>query len=113
MRKGGFIIPARKYKKKLTIENLIFLHLLDNNDQSKYIVNELITEKGIQKELDCSLSYVSRILKKLEEEGYVYRRLMRIENKKQKQKAVYLTDEGLKLAEKIREKNSEWIEKRK
>ena len=97
----------------MTIEDLIFLHLLDNNKQNKYIVTELITEKGIQSEINCSLCYISRILKKMEEEGYVYRRLIRIENKKRKQKAVFMTGEGLKLAKIISEKNLKWIEKRK
>ena len=73
----------------MTIENLIILHLLDNNDQGKYIVTELITEKGIQSEMNCSLSYVSQILKKIEEEGYVYRKLMRIENQKRKHPAFF------------------------
>lgn len=61
--------------------------------------------------INCSLCYISRILKKIEEEGYVYRRLMRIENKKRKHNAFFLTDKGFKLAEKIREKNSDRIEK--
>jgi predicted transcriptional regulator len=52
-------------------------------------------------------------LKKIEDEGHVYRRLIRIKNGKRKHKAVFLTDEGLKLAEKIREMNLDQIEKGK
>ena len=101
------IISAKKTNRNITIEDLIFLHLLNNyHDQEKYIVSELLTEKGMQNELNCSLCYISRVLKKIEKEGYVYRRLMRIEKKKRKYHAFFLTDEGLKLAKRIKEKNS-------
>jgi DNA-binding MarR family transcriptional regulator len=87
---------------------------LDNKcNHDDYIFSDSITEKGIQSLMNCSLSYISQILKKIEEEGYVYRKLVRIENKKRKQKAVFLTDEGLELAERIKQKNLEEIEKRK
>ena len=41
---------------------------------------ELKTEKGIQMVLNCDIGLISRILKKLEKEGYIYRKLMKIEN---------------------------------
>jgi DNA-binding PadR family transcriptional regulator len=81
------------------------LHLLHNNqNQEKYIVSEIITQKGIQSEINCGLGYISRILKKNEEDGYIYRTLMKIENKKRKQYAFFLTEEGLRFAEELRMK---------
>jgi len=95
----------KQYRKNFTIEELIILHL-ENNYQNpeNYFVSILLTEEGIQSEIGCSLCYISRILKKLEKEGYVYRKIMKIENTKRKHYVFFLTDKGFKLAEKIREK---------
>lgn len=89
-------------RKKLSIENLLFLHLFENHNQGKYIATEAITEKGIQKKLNCDIGLISRILKKNEEEGYIYRKMMIIENSKRKQNAFYLSDEGTERAEELR-----------
>jgi DNA-binding PadR family transcriptional regulator len=102
------IISIKKYRKHLTIEDLIFLHLLINNNQDKYIVTEMITEKGIQRELNCAIGFISRILTKNEEDGFIYRKLMKIEKIKRKRHAFYLTNEGLERAEELRKKISDW-----
>ena len=86
-------------QKNLTKEELLFLHLLKNNHlRGKYMVSELFTQQGIQSILECDLSLVSRLLKKNEEEGYIHRSLLKIENKKRRQNAYFLTDEGIKFA---------------
>jgi len=90
----------------LTIEDLFFLHLLENHNQGKYIVTEAITEKGIQKKLNCDIGLISRIIKKNEEEGYIYRKIMKIENKKRKQNAIFLSDEGIERAKELHNKTS-------
>ena len=96
------IISIKNYKKSLTKEDLIFLHLLENNsNQHRYIVSELLTQKGIQSKINCDLSLISRILKKNEKKGYIYRSLKKIKNKKRKQNAFYLSDEGMERAEEL------------
>ena len=89
----------------LTKEELLFLHLLDHNDcRGHYIVTVSITEQGIRNALDCDLSLISRIIKRNEEKGHIFRTLSKVENKKRKQNAFFLTDEGLSLAEELQKK---------
>jgi DNA-binding MarR family transcriptional regulator len=64
----------------------------------------LFRKEGIRIALDCDLSLISRLLKKNEKEGYIYRMLMKIKNKKRKQNAFFLTEKGLNLAEELHEK---------
>jgi len=88
---------------------LTFLHLLDNyHYREGPIVPKSLTQKGIQNKVNCDLSVISRILKKNEEKGYIYPVLMKIENVKRKQNAYFLSDEGLKIAENLRKKISDW-----
>jgi DNA-binding MarR family transcriptional regulator len=91
-------MSIKNHRKNLTIEDLFFLHLLENHNQSKYIATESITETGIQKKLNCDIGLISRIIKKNEEEGYIYRKVMKIKNKKRKQNAIFLSDEGMERA---------------
>ena len=96
---GGKISIKVKNITQLTKEELLFLHLLKNNHhQDRYVVSEIITEKGIHEALDCDLGLISRILKKNEEKGWIYQSLLKIENKKRKQNAFFLTKEGLEIA---------------
>jgi DNA-binding MarR family transcriptional regulator len=90
-----------KQRSNLSTEDLLYLHLFENHNQGKYIATEAITEKGIQKKLNCDIGLISRILKKNEEEGYIYRKVMKIENRKRKQNAFYLSDEGMERAEEL------------
>jgi hypothetical protein len=41
------------------------------------------------------------MLKKNEERGYIYRKLLKIENKKRKQYTFFLTAEGLRIAKEL------------
>ena len=97
---GGIkIILEKNNLENLTVEEKLLLHLLDYKDQqNKYAVSELITEEGIQRALGCDLSLISRLLMKNENEGYTYRKLLKIKNKKRKQYAFFLTDKGIELA---------------
>ncbi len=86
----------------LAKEELLFMHLLRNNHyRGHYIVPEVITEKGIKCALGCDLSLISRLLKKNEEKGYIYRVLSKVENKKRKQNAFFLTEEGVRIAREL------------
>lgn len=86
----------------MTKEELLFIHLLENNHhRNRYVVSELITEKGIRMALECDISLISRLLKKNEQQGYIYRLLSKVENKKRKQNAFFLTEKGLDLASEI------------
>jgi len=90
----------------LTKEELLFLHLLDHNDcRGHYVVSGSITEQGIRKALDCDLSLISRMLKRNEEKGYIFRILSKVENKKRKQNAFFLTEDGIKIARELTELN--------
>jgi len=101
------IISVISYPENLTIDDYILLHLFNNQQNpDSYSISELLTEEGIQKETGFSLCYISQILKRLEKEGYVYRKLMRIENKRRKHNAFFLTKKGFKIVEKIRGKKS-------
>jgi DNA-binding MarR family transcriptional regulator len=100
---GEFINTVNNHKRNLTYEKFLFLHLLRNNYiKDNYIVPESITEKGIQKVLNCNLGHISRILKKNEKKGNIYRKLLRIEYRKRKQFAFFLTPKGIKVAEKFK-----------
>ena len=84
---------------------MIFLHLLDFCQCKRdFIVPKSITQKGIQNAVNCNQSVISRILKKNEEEGNIYRVLKRIENSNRKQNAYFLSDIGIPIAEEIRRK---------
>jgi DNA-binding MarR family transcriptional regulator len=83
----------------LTKEQLLFLHLLlHNNQRDQFVVNDLITEKGIQNCLDCTLGLISRLLSENEKKGYIFRTKSKIIENRRKQNVFFLTDEGLKKA---------------
>jgi len=68
--------------KKFTIEEKIFLFLLDNNYlKEHHVIPEFLTEKGIQKVLNCDLGFISRILRKNEKDELIERKLLWIKNK--------------------------------
>ena len=103
---GGKIIHDCCNLKKFTKEQLLYLHLSDYYSQrDKPIVSELITEKGIQSVINCNLSHISRILKKNIEEENIYCKLSQIENSNRKQKAFFLSEEGLRIALALKNSN--------
>ena len=92
---------------KFSKEELLFLHLLNNiRYRNHYVVSESITEQGIRSAIDCDLSLISRILQRNEEKGYISRTLSKVESKKRKQNAFFLTDEGVRIALELKEAKS-------
>jgi hypothetical protein len=95
----GSIFTSYLSKKYFTIEEQLFVYLLQyNNLQNNYVIPDLITQQGITNALDCDRSFISRLLRKNEREGLIFRKLIKIENKKRKQNAFFLTEEGIKYA---------------
>ena len=61
----------------------------------------MITLGGIKKELDCDLGFLSRLMKKNEIDGLIFRIKVKIINKKRRQNVYFLTPKGMELANKI------------
>ena len=102
---GGLII-SNNNKEKLTKEDLLLIHLLNYNyHRDRYVVTELITEQGIQSVIACDLSLISRLLSKNEKKEYIYRKLLKIKNKKRKMCAFFLTERGEKIAKELTKLN--------
>jgi hypothetical protein len=88
---------------ELSIECRIFLHLLEKNSfKDKMIVPDELTERGISNSLNCTLGWISRILKKNEEEGIIFRTKSKIVKNKKKQNVFFLTENGVGIAKEIR-----------
>ena len=86
----------------LTKEELLFLLLRDyHRYRNNYLVPEMITLGGIKKELDCDLGFLSRLIKKNEIDGLIFRKKVKIINKKRRQNVYFLTPKGLELADRI------------
>jgi hypothetical protein len=107
-KRGGDSIASDYIGKEyFSKEEMLFLHLLNqNHNRDHYIVSESITEKGITNALECDMSLISRLLNKNEKKGYIYRMLAKVENKKRKQNAFFLTDDGIRIALELTELNS-------
>ncbi|UCH89708.1 MAG: winged helix-turn-helix transcriptional regulator [Thermoplasmata archaeon] len=87
-------------------ELLVYLSSYNNNYSDDYVVPYAVTQKGICKNINCSQGHVSRLLKKLIDEGYGIQMTRKIERKRRKQKAYFLTDKGQELALKIKKSKS-------
>jgi len=70
--------------------------------KNRPVAPEILTEQGIQKVLKCDLSLVSRILHKLEKQEYINWTLLKVENKKRKQKVPFLIEKGLEYASELK-----------
>lgn len=104
---GGKISFEHIKKENLTKEELLFLYLLKyDNQKENYLVKDSITENGIHKACNCTLGLISRILIKNEKNGYIFRKKVKIINKKNKQYAFFLTESGLNIALEIKDKIS-------
>lgn len=89
-------------KTNFTKEELLYLILRDYTKyRDEYQVPEILTLDGLSTELSCDPGFMSKILKKNLSEGLIFRKKVRIENKKRKQYAYFLTTTGLELAKKI------------
>lgn len=98
---GGYNICIDN-NRKITKEELLFLHLLNfKYNHEDYVVSDMVTESGIQGAIDCDLGYISRLLKKNEKKGFIRREKLRIKNKYHIQNAFFLTIRGERRALKI------------
>jgi hypothetical protein len=90
---------------KLTINDRILLHLLDNvQSKNKREAPFSITQKGIAEGVKIRWNHVPRAVGKLKKIGYVSEEMSHIEGKTRRQKAYFLTDSGMLFARNLREK---------
>ena len=86
----------------LTKDELVLLHILDNNNNNNhndYILPETNTVQGIQKGTKASLGYLSKILKRFEDNGLVEKKKSKIAGHKYKQYTYTLTEKGQEFTE--------------
>jgi len=95
---GGGNIPE-KHGKKLTKAEELLIHLSKfEHHKDDYFVPIQVTEEGLQRELCCSRSLISSILRNYEKVGFIYRIKSKVDRKKYKQFAFFLTKSGRKHA---------------
>ena len=96
---------GRGVKLRLTINEKILLHLLENHRaQGEREAPLSITQRGIADSVGIRWNHVPRAVNKLKKLDYVYERLSHIEGKTRRQKAYFLTDDGLLTARTLRER---------
>lgn len=96
-------------KIKLTINEKILLHLLENHRaRDEREAPQSITQRGIADSVGIRWNHVPRAVTKLKKLDYVFERLSHIEGKTRRQKAYFLTDEGLLSARNLRERVMDW-----
>jgi DNA-binding MarR family transcriptional regulator len=96
-------------KHHLTVNEKILLHLLENHRSRNLREAPLsITQKGIAENVKIRWNHVPRAMHSLKKQGYVTEDMSHIEGKSRRQKAYFLTDEGLLLAKTLRERMLGW-----
>jgi DNA-binding MarR family transcriptional regulator len=94
---------------KLTINDRILLHLLDYlQSKNKREAPFSITQKGIAEGVGIRWNHVPRAMGKLKKMGYVSEEMSHIEAKTRRQKAYFLTDDGMLIARNLRERILSW-----
>jgi DNA-binding MarR family transcriptional regulator len=94
---------------KLTINDRILLHLLDNSSSRLEREAPLsITQKGIAEGVGIRWNHVPRAMMKLKKMGYVQDEMSHIQGKTRRQKAYFLTDDGMLFARNLRERMMAW-----
>lgn len=89
----------------MTKEELLVIYLLNfNRYRDQFIKPEDITQKEIQRELNCNHGYLSRLLKESEKKGIVLKQKSRINNKERIQYVYFLTEKGIKYASELNQK---------
>ena len=92
-------------KIRLTINEKILLHLLENNRaRDEREAPQSVTQRGIADSVGIRWNHVPRAVTKLKKLDYVFERLSHIVGKTRRQKAYFLTDEGLLSARNLRER---------
>ncbi len=96
-------------KHHLTVNEKILLHLLENHRSQNLREAPLsITQKGIAENVKIRWNHVPRAMFSLKKQGYVTEDVTHIEGKTRRQKAYFLTDEGLLFAKNLRERILGW-----
>jgi DNA-binding MarR family transcriptional regulator len=96
-------------KHHLTVNEKILLHLLENHRSQNLREAPLsITQKGIAENVKIRWNHVPRAMHSLKKQGYVTEDMSHIEGKSRRQKAYFLTDEGLLFAKNLRERILGW-----
>jgi DNA-binding MarR family transcriptional regulator len=94
---------------KLTINDRILLHLLNYlQSKNKREAPFPITQKGIAEGVGIRWNHVPRAMGKLKKMGYILEEMSHIEGKTRRQKAYFLTDDGMLHARNLREKILTW-----
>ncbi len=96
-------------KHHLTINERILLHLLENFKFKKQKeAPQCVTQKGIAEAVNIRWNHVPRAMAQLKKMDYVFEAATHIEGKTRRQKAYYLTDDGLLSAKNLRERILNW-----
>lgn len=96
-------------KHHLTTNERILLHLLENYKATNRREAPLeITQRGIADAVNIRWNHVPRAMNRLKKEGYVVDKLSHIGGKTRRQKAYFLTEEGMLTARNLREKVMGW-----
>ncbi len=94
---------------KLTINDRILLHLLNYlQSKNKREAPFSITQKGIAEGVGIRWNHVPRAMGKLKKLGFISEEMSHIEEKTRRQKAYFLTDEGMLHARNLRERILRW-----
>ncbi len=96
-------------KHHLTVNEKILLHLLENyKSQNLREAPISITQKGIAENVEIRWNHVPRAMLSLKKQGLIIEDMSHIEGKTRRQKAYFLTDEGLLFAKNLRERVLGW-----
>lgn len=96
-------------KHHLTVNEKILLHLLESHrSQNLREAPISITQKGIAENVNIRWNHVPRAMHSLKKQGYITEDMSHIEGKTRRQKAYFLTDEGLLFAKNLRERILGW-----
>ncbi|MFW9879407.1 MAG: hypothetical protein ACFFG0_40540 [Candidatus Thorarchaeota archaeon] len=100
---------TKKFKISLPVEKRIILHLLEYIKLRNTIEgSDAITQQGIAKATGIRIEHVSRSVKRIKTDGYVFVRSTYIKDQNRHKKAYFLTKEGIKYAREIQS----WFDKK-
>lgn len=100
---------SERAKYRLTINERILLHLLDNfKSKNKREAPQTVTQRGIADGVHIRWNHVPRAMNQLKKMELVFERTAHIEGKTRRQKVYYLTDDGMFSARNLRERVLNW-----
>lgn len=91
--------------KEFTTKDEVLVHLLQYfSEKDKYPQPVEITQEGMAETIGAKQNTISYAVRDLVKKGMVYEKTTRIEGKRQRRKGYFLTEKGIKKAEKVKEK---------